>query len=199
MIMETKVAAHGLNVTSASRVFFMNACWQRSVERQAIKRAHRIGQTREVYVETLVLRDTIEEELLKRREEMGREQLDRTKRFTDDGKLRNIISSAKFVPDMGGEEEIGGLGALFKRRGREAEEIDRELSIVDDDDKVVKRRKVTLQPPKENSGRVIITEKADGKKVVKLRFSPGKLESLNTKTPPSRPDKPRRRVQFVEP
>jgi SNF2 family DNA or RNA helicase len=60
MIMETKVAAHGLNVTSASRVVCMNACWQRSVERQAIKRAHRIGQTREVYVETLVLKDTIE-------------------------------------------------------------------------------------------------------------------------------------------
>lgn len=58
--METKVAAHGLNVTAASRVFFLNVCWQKSVERQAIKRAHRIGQTREVYVETLVLKDTIE-------------------------------------------------------------------------------------------------------------------------------------------
>jgi len=60
LIMETKVAAHGLNVTAASRVFFLNACWQRSVERQAIKRAHRIGQQREVFVETLVLKDTIE-------------------------------------------------------------------------------------------------------------------------------------------
>jgi len=58
--METKVAAHGLNVTAASRVFFLNACWQRSVERQAIKRAHRIGQTKPVYVETLILKDTIE-------------------------------------------------------------------------------------------------------------------------------------------
>jgi hypothetical protein len=199
MIMETKVAAHGLNVTSASRVFFMNACWQRTVERQAIKRAHRIGQTREVYVETLVLRDTIEEELLKRREEMGREQLDRTKRFTDDGKLRNIISSAKFVPDVGAEDEVGGLGALFKRRGREAEEIDRELNIVDDDDKVIKRRKVTLEPPKEKSGSVIVTEISKGKKVIKLRFSPGKLASLSNKTPASGADKPRRRVQFVEP
>jgi hypothetical protein len=58
--METKVAAHGLNVTAASRVFFLNACWQKTVERQAIKRAHRIGQTKEVFVETLVLKDTIE-------------------------------------------------------------------------------------------------------------------------------------------
>src|SRR5271154_6298188 len=60
LIMETKVAAHGLNVTAASRVFFLNACWQKTVERQAIKRAHRIGQTKEVFVETLVLKDTIE-------------------------------------------------------------------------------------------------------------------------------------------
>jgi SNF2 family DNA or RNA helicase len=58
--METRVAAHGLNVTAASRVFFLNPCWQRSVERQAIKRAHRIGQQREVHVETLILKDTIE-------------------------------------------------------------------------------------------------------------------------------------------
>jgi SNF2 family DNA or RNA helicase len=58
--METRVAAHGLNVTSASRIFFLNVCWQKSVERQAIKRAHRIGQTKEVFVERLVLRDTIE-------------------------------------------------------------------------------------------------------------------------------------------
>ena len=54
------MAAHGLNVTAASRVFFLNACWQKTVERQAIKRAHRIGQTKEVFVETLVLKDTIE-------------------------------------------------------------------------------------------------------------------------------------------
>src|SRR5271154_1696387 len=60
LIMETRIAAHGLNVTSASRIFFLNVCWQKTTERQAIKRAHRIGQTREVFVERLVVRDTIE-------------------------------------------------------------------------------------------------------------------------------------------
>ena len=134
--METKVAAHGLNVTAASRVFFLNPCWQRSTERQAIKRAHRIGQTREVFVETIVLKDTIEEELLNRREEMGKEQLDRTKKFLDDGKLRGIISSAKFVPEMasGEQDDVGeGFGLLFRARGEKDEEIERQVDIIADE------------------------------------------------------------------
>lgn len=79
---------------------------------------------------------------MKRREEMGKEQLDRTKRFTDDGKMRGIISSSKFVPACSGESEFIGFGELFKARGRTNEEADRELIIVDDS-KVVKKRKIT--------------------------------------------------------
>ena len=134
--METKVAAHGLNVTAASRVFFLNPCWQRSTERQAIKRAHRIGQTREVFVETIVLKDTIEEELLNRREEMGKDQLDRTKKFLDDGKLRGIISSAKFVPEIASDEEEDGgdgFGLLFRAREEKDEEIERQVDIIADE------------------------------------------------------------------
>jgi len=145
LIMETKVAAHGLNVTAASRVFFLNACWQKSVERQAIKRAHRIGQQREVYVETLVLKDTIEEELLIRREEMGREQLDRTKRFTDDGKLRGIISSAKFVPPCSEEMADCGFGPLFRVKEK-TDEIEKELDVAEEG-RPLKKRKVEFGGP----------------------------------------------------
>jgi hypothetical protein len=80
--------------------------------------------------------------LLKRREEMGRDQLDRTKRFTDDGKMRGIISSAKFVPkyeEDGGED---GFGVLFRMKGRKDVDVERELEVCDDDDKVVKKRRV---------------------------------------------------------
>lgn len=143
--METRVAAHGLNVTAASRVFFLNACWQKSVERQAIKRAHRIGQQREVYVETLVLKDTIEEELLIRREEMGREQLDRTKRFTDDGKLRGIISSAKFVPECSEESDYCGFGQLFRMKEK-TDEIEKDLKVAEVDN-VPKKRRICFDEP----------------------------------------------------
>jgi hypothetical protein len=197
--METKVAAHGLNVTAASRVFFLNACWQRSVERQAIKRAHRIGQTREVYVETLVLKDTIEEELLIRREEMGKEQLDRTKRFTDDGKLRGIISSAKFMPVYDGDVKYGLLGGLFGTRGDKDEQVERELD--GHDDKVVKKRRVeedkveeildiervTPEPPPV----VRKTRKRRGSNVVVLKIPKATAVTSN-------PGRKRRRVQFAE-
>ena len=64
---------------------------------------------------------------------MGREQLDRTKRFTDDGKLRGIISSAKFVPECASEVKNVGFGQLFKVRGRKDEQVERELDVIDDE------------------------------------------------------------------
>src|SRR5271168_3715456 len=79
---------------------------------------------------------------------MGRDQLDRTKRFTDDGKMRGIISSAKFVPkyeEDGGED---GFGALFRVKGRKDVDVERELEVCDDDDKVVKKRRVGLDDGK---------------------------------------------------
>ena len=73
---------------------------------------------------------------------MGREQLDRTKRFTDDGKLRGIISSAKFVPECPLEVKDVGFGQLFKVRERKDEKVERELDVIDDE-RVVKKRRVT--------------------------------------------------------
>ncbi|CAI5758362.1 unnamed protein product [Candida verbasci] len=67
LIMDIRLAAHGLTIVSATRVYFMSPVWQQSVEAQAIKRAHRIGQTKEVFVETLLLANTLEEEIYKRR------------------------------------------------------------------------------------------------------------------------------------
>jgi hypothetical protein len=71
---------------------------------------------------------------------MGKEQLDRTKRFTDDGKLTGIIQSAKFVPEYPEEVKYDGFGGLFRVQGRKDEEVERELDIVDED-QIVKKRK----------------------------------------------------------
>jgi len=42
----------------------MDLVWEPSKEKQAIKRAHRIGQTKSVFVEKLIMKDTIEEQFL---------------------------------------------------------------------------------------------------------------------------------------
>jgi len=79
---------------------------------------------------------------------MGREQLDRTKKFTDDGKLRGIISSAKFVPivdDNGtGDEDCKGFGQLFKVRAAKDEEVEKELEIIDGEKPI--RKRVEISP-----------------------------------------------------
>lgn len=98
LLMDLRQAAHGLHVASASRVFFVNPVWQPNVEAQAIKRAHRIGQSRPVYVETLVLKDTVEEQLLQRRQSMTiQEHLKAAKSPLDDSAMNEMIRNATFV------------------------------------------------------------------------------------------------------
>ena len=45
-------------------LFLLDPWWNPAVERQAVDRAHRIGQTRAVSAYRLVARDTVEEKVL---------------------------------------------------------------------------------------------------------------------------------------
>ncbi|MCJ1284358.1 hypothetical protein MMC26_003689 [Xylographa opegraphella] len=99
LLMDLAQAAHGLNVASASRIFFVNPVWSPSIEAQAIKRAHRIGQTRPVYVETLVLKNTFEEKLLDRRRVMTTDEHQQAaKSLLDDTAMNDAIKNLTFIP-----------------------------------------------------------------------------------------------------
>ena len=101
LLMDVHQAAHGLHLASASRVFFVNPVWQPNIEAQAIKRAHRIGQIRPVYVETLVLQNTIEDQMMQRRKTMTtREHQSAEKSLLDDPKIGAMIQNAKPIPIM---------------------------------------------------------------------------------------------------
>lgn len=109
LIMDLKLAAHGLNIISATRFYFINPVWQPSVEAQAIKRSHRIGQTQDVYVETLVLKGTLEEEIYRRR--FNKDRVDglrkqsKTKYVIDDTGMQEYVLKHKFLPIGSKEEE----------------------------------------------------------------------------------------------
>jgi len=98
LLMDLTQAAHGLNVCSASRVYFVNPVWTPNIEAQALKRAHRIGQTKPVYAETLILEGTLEEEMVKRRNSMTERELRETRdSIANDSVMRNIISNLRFL------------------------------------------------------------------------------------------------------
>ncbi|CAO3648295.1 unnamed protein product [Mucor hiemalis] len=71
IIMAVQKAAYGIDLSSATRVFFVSPVWQTAMEQQAIKRAHRIGQKKPVFIETLVIKNTIEHRLLERRDQVS--------------------------------------------------------------------------------------------------------------------------------
>lgn len=104
LLLDLSQASHGLNISSASRVYFVNSVWTPSIEAQALKRAHRIGQTRPVYVETLVLEGTLEDEMVKRRNAMSEHELKETRdSVVNDHVMRNIISNLEFYDIEKGE------------------------------------------------------------------------------------------------
>jgi superfamily II DNA or RNA helicase len=63
MVLSIRAGGVGLNLTAAEHVALFDRWWNPAVERQAIDRAHRIGQTREVRVHQLVCRGTLEEKI----------------------------------------------------------------------------------------------------------------------------------------
>lgn len=63
-LISLKAGGLGLNLTSAEYVFLLDPWWNPAVEAQAIDRAHRIGQTRRVFVYRLIARDTVEDKIL---------------------------------------------------------------------------------------------------------------------------------------
>ncbi len=63
-LISIKAGGVGINLTSADYVFIVDPWWNPAVEMQAMDRAHRIGQTRPVFVYKMIAKDSIEEKIL---------------------------------------------------------------------------------------------------------------------------------------
>lgn len=62
-LISLKAGGLGLNLTAAGYVFLLDPWWNPAVEAQAIDRAHRVGQTKNVFAYRLIARGTIEEKI----------------------------------------------------------------------------------------------------------------------------------------
>ena len=107
-LLSTRAGGLGINLTSADTVIFYDSDWNPTIDSQAMDRAHRLGQTRQVTVYRLITRGTIEERIRKRA--LQKEEVQRV-----------VISGG------------GGSGVDFNTRSRENRTKDMAMWLVDDD------------------------------------------------------------------
>jgi SNF2 family DNA or RNA helicase len=67
-LISLKAGGVGLNLTAADYVFILDPWWNPAAEMQAINRAHRIGQTNNVFVYRFISAETVEEKIVKLQE-----------------------------------------------------------------------------------------------------------------------------------
>ena len=67
-LISLKAGGTGLNLTGADYVIHYDPWWNPAVEDQATDRAHRIGQTKKVFVYRLITKGSVEEKIMKLKE-----------------------------------------------------------------------------------------------------------------------------------
>lgn len=96
--MDLSQAAFGLDMREASRIYFINPVLNPQVEAQAIGRARRVSQKKPVSVETLVLKGSIDEVILERKEHMTQAEHRQVKSILDIRPIFNWIKNASIEP-----------------------------------------------------------------------------------------------------
>ena len=71
-LISLKAGGFGLNLTQADYCFMLDPWWNPATENQAVDRAHRIGQRRNVMVYRMVAKDTIEEKVMALKEKKAK-------------------------------------------------------------------------------------------------------------------------------
>ncbi|KAK2651936.1 hypothetical protein Ddye_011792 [Dipteronia dyeriana] len=65
-LLSTRAGGLGINLTAADTVIFYESDWNPTLDLQAMDRAHRLGQTKDVTVYRLICKETVEENIMKR-------------------------------------------------------------------------------------------------------------------------------------
>jgi non-specific serine/threonine protein kinase len=63
-LISIKAGGVGLNLTSASYIVIMDPWWNPYTEKQAISRAHRMGQSKPVHVMRFITKNSIEQKII---------------------------------------------------------------------------------------------------------------------------------------
>ncbi|KAL5463607.1 hypothetical protein EMCRGX_G032521 [Ephydatia muelleri] len=95
-LLSTRAGGLGINLTAADTVIFYDSDWNPTVDQQAMDRAHRLGQTKQVTVYRLMVKGSIEERILQRAREKSEIQ-------------KMVIAGGDFKPDALKPKEVVSL------------------------------------------------------------------------------------------
>lgn len=102
-LLSTRAGGLGINLTAADTVIFYDSDWNPTIDSQAMDRAHRLGQTKQVTVYRLITRGTIEERILSRAKEKEEVQ----KVVISGGDYRqNTTENIQFQAQKGGGRDV---------------------------------------------------------------------------------------------
>ncbi|XP_020707997.2 chromatin-remodeling ATPase INO80 isoform X2 [Athalia rosae] len=147
-LLSTRAGGLGINLTAADTVIFYDSDWNPTVDQQAMDRAHRLGQTKQVTVYRLICKGTIEERILQRAREKSEIQ-------------RMVISGGNFKPDTLKPKEVVSLllddeeiEAKYSQRSEERKQHMEEIRHTESSHKERDRkRKLASLPVKNDSKR----------------------------------------------
>lgn len=96
----TRAGGLGINLTAASIVVFFDTDWNPAMDRQAMDRCHRLGQTRDVHIYRLICGQTIEENIW--RKQLQKRKLDEI-----------VVDQGKFSETYTFEDKVDARDLLF--------------------------------------------------------------------------------------
>ncbi|XP_059148213.1 chromatin-remodeling ATPase INO80-like isoform X2 [Physella acuta] len=157
-LLSTRAGGLGINLTAADTVIFYDSDWNPTVDQQAMDRAHRLGQTKQVTVYRLICKGTIEERILQRAKEKSEIQkmvISGGSYKPDTLKPREVVSLLIDDEEMEKKlltrqfEKVGddpNLGTIFRKRKREYKKRDGSKKK-----SVTEEKNVTIPAPDQDS------------------------------------------------
>ena len=121
-LLSTRAGGLGINLTAADTVVFYDSDWNPTIDSQAMDRAHRLGQTRQVTVYRLITHGTVEERIRKRalqKEEVQRVVISGGSAGGVDFNTRSKENKAKDIAMWLADDE---QAEILEQREREAAE-----------------------------------------------------------------------------
>jgi len=126
-LLSTRAGGLGINLTSADTVIFYDSDWNPTIDSQAMDRAHRLGQTKQVTVYRMITRGTIEERIRKRalqKEEVQRVvisgQAERSVDFNTRSRENRTKDIAMWLADDDQAEQLEQLERKLEAEGAAA-------------------------------------------------------------------------------